>query len=349
MNDLWDFCNSSTTATVPCKRAITKDKLEDAFKRIERFEIFVNSWVIKALNGRQRHVDLPFVKGWKLCLQSMKYLCHRLVATGAIPVLYTRKLNQDHVENLHSQLRGYHGFQDHPSSQEYITALRCLSCQFNTAELIETNHSVSANCESSAWEADLPRVPASIPQEQPSDIENCVPGEVVVELEDEDDNLIATIPLSKIESQTVGYIAGAACRKLLKQQQLACLECRELMLSSSAPVAIFSSHKNYKENALLNTSMLLRKLVQLIEEHFKAIFPTASRHTHPREFISTHFRKYTSPLSSFVCSEHNSKVIDNFLLYYYNTRIFFEIKLSNLNLKLKKKGNELNKDKKLNL
>ena len=37
------------------------------------------------------------------------------------------------------------------------------------------------------------------------------------------------------------------------------------------------------------------------------------------------------------------------LLYYYNTRIFFEIKLSNLNLKLKKKGSELNKDKKINL
>jgi len=50
------------------------------------------------------------------------------------------------VENLHSQIRGYNGFNDHPTPESYINALRCLSCSSSTTELLDKTISAGANC-----------------------------------------------------------------------------------------------------------------------------------------------------------------------------------------------------------
>ena len=208
--------------------------------------------------------------------------------------------------------------------------------------------SINANCESSAWEESLPSA-APCPNVSANNCspneENCPPHSF--ELENEDNEVIATVPLNKMENETVVYIAGAACRKIFKN--CSCFECRNLMVSPREQIMIFSSYKNYTDNALLNTSLQLRELVKKMEEHFKAIYPAASLQQNPRNFIVDHLKKSTSLLETFICSKHGNKIITQFLIYYYNTRLFNEVKLFNLNLKLKKKGNELNKDKKLNM
>lgn len=82
----------------------------------------------------------------------------------------TRKLNQDHVENLHCMIQGKNGYNDHPTPHEYITALRCLSCKASTTELVQSSHPEEANCEKEIWEtneiSDLKDI------EPESDIEN---------------------------------------------------------------------------------------------------------------------------------------------------------------------------------
>lgn len=84
-----------------------------------------------------------------------------LVAEKLLSHLCLRKCNQDHVENLHSQIRGYNGFNDHPSVTAYINALRCLSCSFSTSELLDQTMSSGANCVPDGEHGDQPVIERS--------------------------------------------------------------------------------------------------------------------------------------------------------------------------------------------
>ena len=58
-----------------------------------------------------------------------------------------RKCNQDHVENLHSQIRIYNGFNDHPTAEGYINPLRCLASSSSICELLDKTILSGANCQ----------------------------------------------------------------------------------------------------------------------------------------------------------------------------------------------------------
>ncbi|ELT97474.1 hypothetical protein CAPTEDRAFT_193434 [Capitella teleta] len=150
-----------------------------------------------------------------------------MVDRSLIKFLCTRKLNQDHVENLHCMIRGMNGFDDHPTPHSYASALRCLSCKISTTELIQVCHPESANGEADIWEdssqtdiqnqagssentdgddndSDDPIVVSTDP-----DWENCHPSSCLESLE-ADEALPEEERLPPVdERETAIYIAGA--------------------------------------------------------------------------------------------------------------------------------------------
>lgn len=282
-------------------------------------------------------------------------ICYNVIEREVLSYICTRKLNQDHVENLHSQIRGFNGFNDHPNVPDYVNALRGLACKFSTSELIESCHPAGANCESLDWEEEEecgkenePPASAAAIQEQTVDP---IDFDTECEWEDLEPIHVSCIPdvLSPIEEETVVYIAGACMRKLIcvKGQ---CEACIGVCVNDTDPCALFSTFKNFKEGALLNVSMPLRNLAKGFESFFKGAIEQALLSDHPRKFIISSF--CASSLNDFPplsCPQHGSSIIQKFLEVFCNTRIFQSVKLCNERLKAGKKGNDLNKMKKLGM
>ena len=262
-------------------------------------------------------------------------------------VLYGRKINQDHVKHLHSLIRGYNGYDDHPDVFSYVKTIRCLACQYSTSELIET-HSLGANCESSSWEESLPSAPTSDVDSGTSRIHDGPTNDAP--LHDPSPTPCKFVPLNELEKETTVYISGSVCRKLMKLPRYD--ECLAKFLSETDPTTTFSLiHKNYQPDALLNTCINLREFIKLYEGFFKGNIEEALTSQNPKKYLLSLF--YDSPmfsdLSHFACTTHNISMLSKFLNYYTDIRMFQEIKLFNQKLLSTKKGNELNKDRKLNM
>lgn len=145
------------------------------------------------------------------------------------------------------------------------------------------------------------------------------------------------------------YISGFACRKLLNVQPK-CTECITKFISDSAPTTIFSKFKNYRPDGLINTTLSLRKFIHIFEGFFKGNISDAFVAKNPRQYILTLFQNSRFyDLSDFSCSLHGVSLATKFIVYYSNVRLYYEVKLFNQKLSLSSKGNELNKDRKLNM
>ena len=270
---------------------------------------------------------------------------------------YPRKLTQAHVENLHSQIRGYGGFNDHPNAHDYTNALRCLACKFSTTELVEAYQSDKTNCEQ--WEDSLPAAEAEAPKAEATQTEALESEDATKENQPDptldvafqNPGAISGDNLTPLEEETTIYIAGAVCHKMQKNTK-ACSECISLCIDDTAPLTVFSEHKSYADNSLVNTSIALRELVQDFEKKFKVLILQAFASTHPREFILHAFmdsEEFMLQMEHFTCSQHGHKIVMDFLRDYAVIRLFHEVKLFNQRLRVSKRGNELNKDRKLNL
>ena len=196
--------NSSKLST-----ALHRTNLDVNLAKIAEMTSFVESWeFIVGGTGRQRRAPLPFHQGWKLALGAIRGLVQKyMVDDPQLTFLFTRRLNQDHVENLHCLIRGHNGFNNHPCVTKYASALRSLACRFSTTELVQTTQPSGANCEPGVWEEceveeeeedELPASPESMgpPLTQP-DEEDCSQH-----LFDDHDSVPETTPPSPSESCT---------------------------------------------------------------------------------------------------------------------------------------------------
>lgn len=155
--------------------------------------------------------------------------------------------------------------------------------------------------------------------------------------------------LSAAEAETAIYIAGSVVRQLMSAKNK-CDECVGVCVDESAPVAIFSRHKDFTEKSLVNTSLPLRDLATVFENFFKSKVNDSLFMQHPRHFILDSFLSLCDfDFSPFLCSIHEKKIVTQSLTLYCNIHLFHSIKLCNEQIKSGKKGSEWNKNKKLNL
>ena len=110
VNSMWDFVDSTSVSAPGEKKAITKTLIVEQLRTFDYFIAFVTSWQFLSPNDVPIRHALPSHKGWILCLHSMKALSQELIVDKKVlNFLCLRKCNQDHVENMHCQIRGYNG------------------------------------------------------------------------------------------------------------------------------------------------------------------------------------------------------------------------------------------------
>ncbi|GFN93250.1 transposable element p transposase [Plakobranchus ocellatus] len=218
VNSMWDFIDSHSLSAPTGKKPVSVRTYEEDMERFDFFYAFVSSFKF-VRTGDGKEIKLPSHCGWLLALKSLKALStHLLKEEKILTHLCLRKCNQDHVENLHSQIRNYKGFNDHPKAESYINALRCLACSSSTTELLDKTISAGANClsdkEASPYTISPPDAVTykSFSARQTDLEESNSEGPTlewelgVLELEGKQ--------LGEVEKEIVNYIAGSVVRKL---------------------------------------------------------------------------------------------------------------------------------------
>ena len=253
------------------------------------------------------------MNGWHLSLSALRGLTIDLLQDNGLSYLSLRKINQDHVENLHCQIRSYHGFNDHPMCDAYATALRCLSASFAPKELILSK---SANCESSALDdaplsnvipvpscvqpvpACLPNAPdqcAPLPNQCAPLPNQCAPELPFENVEDDLDTL------SEVERNVVAYISGSVVNTVRKK--LSCDECsNSLSINESYGCHVFTTLKEYTPGCLVRVSPNVQQLLESFESHFRRQTSVCLPRPHPRESIISSF---ISNVSLTACPGHS--------------------------------------------
>ena len=136
VNNMWDLVNSNTIKDPLSKTAIKKKDFDVQEQSFEKFQSFIESY--QFLNNKRKPATLPCHRGWLITLRALKQLCETLIRDEKLVHFWClRKFNQDHVENMHSRISAFHGFNDHPMRHQYVTAIKCLSCSLGTTELID--------------------------------------------------------------------------------------------------------------------------------------------------------------------------------------------------------------------
>ena len=325
---------------MPGKKAITRKNLNGDLARFDHFISFFEN--MKFPDATRA---LPSHKGWILALNSLKALSLELLSPPHnLSFLCLRKCNQDKVENLHCQIRQFNRMNDHPDVIGYTNALRCLAISYSPIEFVWQSH--ESNCEEDHI-PNCPLPPSVLNPDNKDDIDS-TPTPPAMQASDDDENGPA---LSAIEENIVQYIAGFVIRDLKKKKM--CAGCLALCLTDSTQPSQGSHRlcelRDYKAGALLRVSSQVHDLLCSFEEHFRRTTRSGLPLPHPRAIILKSFpvETFIQPLNCH--RNHGHQLMDAILTCYTNCRVFHFVKLENLDLRKKIKGNELSKSKKLNM
>jgi ferredoxin len=342
VNSMWDFIDSHSLTAPPGKKAVTRNDFDADQARFRDFAEFVKTWKFS------KRRSIPSHQGWLLALSGLEQLSHKLLVEEKIMThLCLRKCNQDHVENLHSQIRHYNGFNDHPSVPAYVNALRCLSCSSSVSELLDKTISSGSNCLPDGEHGERtpdPPAPSVAPNESQTECHfaSFFPSD------DAQHSTSSSVPeLQSVEKDLVEYIAGSVVKSCMTK--IGCSQCvGKITASASAPSSAtpptLTTLKEFKPGALTHVSQELRKVMELFESHYRIMTTGGLPLSSPQGTILSKF-KMVQPDSSFPACECR----DTILAAYCKLRIFWDVRLFNQTLKAQKRGSELNKDKKLNM
>ena len=189
---------------------------------------------LKVLGSR----NVLFIRGWQLAISCVSQLWEHIKESSDISFLMTSRINQDIVENLFSTIRRKGGFRDNPSAKEFRCALRMVM----VAELIKP--SVNANCS-----PDSDKFILTLQTLTKNRVRKASPP-ISRANTTKQNRALDRIPFDLPEENTLAYIAGHICRRIItSHEQSSCQTCREVLLRSDAtlddPALLFIHHKAY--------------------------------------------------------------------------------------------------------
>ena len=296
INSMWDFVDSHSLSAPIGKKAVSSKNIVEDIKLFDFYFDFVSTFEFTSLLTN-KSVKLPSHVGWLLAIKSFKALCVSLIQDQKIfSHLCLRKCNQDHVENLHSQIRSNNGFNDHPTPEGYINALRCLASNSSICELLDKTISSGANCQP---DKEHSTVHSNV--FEMTNISTCASesaldtSDSLVLLEDGDTLQLESLD-TKIEQEIVDYIAGSVVRNITKQKTKhdICEDCIHLCISSnysSNSCYSLTSLKEYKKGALISVSSAVSAICVKFEEYFQKCTCNGLPHPNPRTYIVSNFNK----------------------------------------------------------
>lgn len=127
INEMWDLMNTADINAKGAKKPTCAATLSARQKRLEALREWIDGWQFQDSRGTIRRT-LPVKEGLLRTLEGMAHLTAYLIRVEGFEYVRSRRMNQDHVENMFCQLRLGHGnLNTHPEAWQAVALLRIAS------------------------------------------------------------------------------------------------------------------------------------------------------------------------------------------------------------------------------
>lgn len=276
---------------------------------------------LKVINKDNKDVSniIKCVSGWQLTVSSVIQLWSVLNNEHGFDFLFTRRLNQDPIENFFSVVRQRGGNCDNPTPLLFCRLFKQICCRSLLTPV------VGANCESDC--GSLLEIVNTHKQTRPS---LCFQNAPVKPVSNELLAMTCTSDHQCFEDNGLYYVSGFLLRQLLKWHS--CDVCDKLWtpresvskLNDVYITARSYSAKELKEgHGLVTVSEAFFMYISNCEELFQSVF---AKHGHERGILSrivAELMCYSAPVS---CAQFPKL---KFLAYFVRMRIYYTLKFAN--------------------
>lgn len=295
-------------------------------EKLNSFLTFLSEWE-RHTNGQRGFLSQSTATGLRVTLSSTLSLLKYLTENVGFKYLMTSRLSQDPVEHLFGIVRQSSGCNTHPTPQQFIATVNCLSFS-NLA------HSVSrGNCE--------PAVLSSLLNADAGEQNTCTGRQKLIDRFLDDGNLDAAdalltkaapdhspVVVASSDSRLIFYIAGYVARKCILKT--GCEECINLLLltKEAADDLNMAELVRLKDNGgLLYPAGKLCKFVADLEESFTTCFSLLELHSESvLDVLDLVKKKQKTTLG---CPEHAEAIAADVTAFYLTTRLHFFTKSIN--------------------
>jgi len=164
---------------------------------------------------------VPCISGFVLSITCLQHLFHSLVDKFDISFLLTNRLNQDCLENHFATIRGRGGFRDSPTPDAFAATFRQVLVQ----------HLLSppkgANCADDMTDF-LLKLQDVERHQTTQKVDAAIPTSVALPHSSLPLAMSADCDLPELEENSLNYVAGYACKTILKEHE--CQFCTDMLL-----------------------------------------------------------------------------------------------------------------------
>lgn len=295
-------------------------------------------------SGKQGFLSDSTATGLRVTLASTLSLLQYLTETLRFKYLMTSRLSTDPVEHLFGIIRQSSGCNSHPSPEQFLITVNCLSF-YNLARSVD-----GANATPEAISALL----------NVSDKDKTITPKTVDELLaqgklDQAETSLVKVPpandqhlplvVEKSDSRLIYYMAGYVARKCVLK--LNCASCKDILLVEPNEAAVHHLPSEYTKHCdwggLLYPSKNLYCFVAELENLFTECFSTGELHANSISDVISLVRQTFIHSNAVGCSVHKEEISMKVVSFYVLTRLHFLVKGLNSENSAKRKRAKLAK------
>lgn len=288
---------------------------------------FLNDW--ESFSDNKRHfLSESTAIGFRVTIANTLSLLKYLTERVGFKYLMTSRLSTDPVEHFFGIVRQSSGCNAHPSPDEFLITVNCLSF-YNLAHSVD---SANAN-------PDMINALVTVHDRQGLKVTHKKIDDLISQGKlDEVESTIATMPekladhidvtLEKSDSRLIYYTAGYVARKCVLK--LACVQCKEVLLFEKAVAVAEQLPSQFTEQCdwggLLYPSRQLYDFIAALENLFTECFSVSMLHTESISDILSLVKTNFLNSKAVGCPDHKDAVSTKLVSFYVLTRLHFLVK-----------------------
>ena len=332
-NDIFDAVNSSQIRCLPKMRSALSDDSGHLPFLDKSIQWIANLKVLSSAN-KVMTATIKCVSGWQLSLSAIVKMWPVLRDEHNFQFLFTRRLNQDPLENLFSVIRQKGGKCDNPTPLDFSRLFRQVCCK----NLMQP--SKDSNCDIDCDKI-LEALSGISKKEALSGISNrCASSEIAKQAMPFPGDNVAVMKVMSVhkslEDNGLYYVCGYFLRRLLKWH--ACEQCQVLFLDREKfndCNAVYLSHRQYDglghDKGLLPVSESFFAYVTHCESRFSVVFDSFC---HERGIMNRIVRELLNVPVPVHCNKFPKL---KFLQMFVRIRIHYKVKFFNQSMIAEKK------------
>lgn len=290
---------------------------------LENFLDYLDRWEAHA--GGLGFLSESTATGLRVTVSSTLSLLRYITKELGFSYLMTSRTSQDPIENLFGIARQACGSNDHPTPQQFLATITCLSF-YNIAKPPQHVNS----CDPAVLDS-LLGPGDHMPNEQDRLVDRCLAqsdvdhaGTNLGDTSSERDH--TSLVSQKSDARLIYHMAGYVARRRVLAYK--CEACCALLLTSSVSVGSLASFtRSCDTGGLLYPTLRLYRFVERLENIFTTCFSRTE--LHKESILDVLAVVKANSLLTLGCPAHSSKLCADVISFYIQTRLYFYTKALN--------------------